>query len=351
MKLIKLLTIIILGLSLVLLTSCDASREKDHDHESHTEADAHKEKVEPSHREDSGHDKDENEHSASEPEIEAHENEIVLEQAAIDMIHLTVEKAQYQTFHKMIILPGEVKANQDRLQHIYPRFSGCVCGMSASIGDVVKKGQFLASIQSNETLTNYDIVSSLDGTVIDKHFTIGENVKEDEEIFTIADLSDVWVEFDIYTKDMDYIKVGQELMIKAVGLTRETIGFISYISPILDTQKRSLTARVVLPNEEGKWSPGIFVKGFVRIPTILEVIAVPNDAIQIVNEKEAVFIPVPDEENTFIPVYVRTGESDMTYTIITSGIKLNDEIVTRGAFELKAKLVTSSLGGHAGHNH
>jgi cobalt-zinc-cadmium efflux system membrane fusion protein len=110
-----------------------------------------------------------------------------------------------------------------------------------------------------------------------------------------------------------------------------------------------MTARVVLSNINGSWAPGIFVKGVLNIATKISGIAVPNNAIQIVEDKKAIFIP--ENEETFTVVFIESGDYDKNYTIINSGIALNDSFVSQGSFELKAKLVTSSLGGHAGHGH
>ncbi len=358
MKLFQILKILLFVICLAMVTNCDYSKtnelsenKKLDSHEGHDHGEIDEQKDE--NNESDNHDDDGiDEHSDgtnTENSEEKHENEIVLEQKVIEMIGLKIEKVGEHRLYKEIKLPGEIIPNNDKLQHINPRFAGLVTEVFVSIGDNIKKGQSLAKIQNNETLTNYYVKSLLPGTIINKHITVGEVVNEDSEIFVIADLNDVWVEFDIYSKDMNFIKKGQEILIKAVGLSREIVGTISYVSQVFNTDKRCLTARVVLQNENGNWAPGIFVKGSVNIPSEIFGVAVHNNAIQIVDEKEAIFIP--EEKNTFVPIFITTGESDNNYTIITSGISLNEKIVTDGAFELKAKLATSGLGGHAGHGH
>ena len=292
---------------------------------------------------------DEDNHMESATE-EVHDDiDVVLEDNAINMIGLEINSVTTQTLYKEIHLSGQIVENKDKLQHVYPRFSGMVKEVFVCMGDTVSKGQTLAIIQNNETLTEYAMVTVLEGIVTNKDMTVGEIVNEDSKVMTVADLRDVWVEFDVHTKDIDYIKKGQTVTINILGLDREIKGTISYISPVMNTEKRTMTARIVLSNPKGIWVPGIFVKGILNIPTGVSGPAVPNDAIQIVEEKKAVF--VPEDEHTFTAVFIETAEYDNDHTIITSGLSLNDPFVSKGAFELKAKLVTSSLGGHAGHGH
>jgi membrane fusion protein, heavy metal efflux system len=281
---------------------------------------------------------------------EGHDDiDVVLEDNAQKMIGLEVGTVSQQKLYKEIHLSGQIVENKDKLQHVYPRFSGMVKEVFVCTGDTVSKGQTLAIIQNNETLTEYAMVTVLEGIVTNKDMTVGEIVNEDSKVMTVADLRDVWVEFDVHTKDIDDVKKGQTVTITILGLDREIQGTITYISPVMDAQKRTMTARVVLSNPKGIWVPGIFVKGILTIPTEISGLAVPNDAIQIVEEKKAVF--VPEDEHTFTAVFIETGEYDNDHTLITSGLSLNDPFVSKGAFELKAKLVTSSLGGHAGHGH
>jgi len=281
---------------------------------------------------------------------EVHDDiDVVLEDNAIKMIGLEIGSVTTKTLYKEIHLSGQIVENNDKLQHVYPRFSGMVKEVFVCTGDTVGKGQTLAIIQNNETLTEYAMVTVLEGVVTNKDMTVGEIVNQDSKVMTVADLRDVWVEFDVHSKDIDYVKKGQTVVITILGRDRKIKGTISYISPVMNAQKRTMTARVVLANPDGIWVPGIFVKGVLHIPTDISGPAVPNNAIQIVEEKKAVF--VPEDEHTFTAVFVETGNYDNDHTLITSGLSLNDPFVSKGAFELKAKLVTSSLGGHAGHGH
>jgi len=343
MKTNSLFTLLLIAILSLGLSACT-----DKHHDDHSSEDVHKKEVhnDDIHLEDV-HEEDIHQEAESEA---SHEGlDVVLEDEAMDMIGLTIDVVREHTLFKDIQLSGQILENNDRLQKIYPRFSGMVKEVFACMGDSVYEGQTLAIIQNNETLAEYSLVSALDGIVTKKHVTVGEIIKEDTHIMTVADLKDVWVEFDVHTKDIDYVKKGQVVTVSALGLSREIKGIITYISPVMDPEKRSMTARVVLSNIRGRWAPGIFVKGVLHIATEISGPAVPNHAIQIVENKKAIF--VPEDEHTFTTVFIEAGDYDKNYTIIKSGVSLNDTYVAQGAFELKAKLVTSSLGGHAGHGH
>jgi cobalt-zinc-cadmium efflux system membrane fusion protein len=159
----------------------------------------------------------------------------------------------------------------------------------------------------------------------------------------------VWVNLTVYQKDLPYIRVGQEVIISpgyGIPETRNAKGKISYISPVLDEETRTATARVVLPNPEGIWRPGLFVTGKVVIENIYVPILIPKSALQTVEGKTCVFILT---EDGFIPQPVETGRSNETHVEIISGLRPGQKYVSKGAFTLKSELSKEEFGGGHGH--
>ncbi len=179
-------------------------------------------------------------------------------------------------------LPGEIVVNADQLAHIVPRFPGIAREVRTQLGDQVKAGDVLAVIESNESLSPYEITSLIDGTVIEKHITLGEFVRDDSDIYLIADLSTVWVNVTVYARDLPRIKRGQRVTIRAAGIPDETSGTISYLGPVIGEATRTAVARVVLSNSRGRWRPGLFVTANVHYEKIEIPVAVPDDAVQTV---------------------------------------------------------------------
>jgi cobalt-zinc-cadmium efflux system membrane fusion protein len=200
----------------------------------------------------------------------------------------------------------------------------------------------------NESLTEYEITAPFDGRVIKKDITLGEELKEDSVAFIIADLSTVWVDLSIYQKDLPFVREGQQVLISAGRDVPEAKGEISYLGPVVEEGTRTVLARVVLPNPEGHWRPGLFVTaGFVQ-EEINVPLLIPKSALQNLEGETCVFIHFPEG---FKPQPVAVGRTNKAHAEIISGLKVGQRYVTKGAFDLKAKIVTSSLGGHAGHGH
>lgn len=314
----------------------DASNDE-HDHSQRNEA------------EDDGHD-----HGTSATYSEGghddHEEGIVeLTPGAVKMAGIRLARAAHGTVGTSVHVPGEVGFNEDRLVHVVPRFTGIAQDVHFRIGDHVTAGEIVATVEGNESLSKYSIKAPISGWIIEKHVTPGEFVSEEMPIYVIADLSHVWVNLAVYPKDADKIKAGQKVTLHAVGSNLWTEGTIDYVTPVLDARTRSMTARIVLPNPDNTWRPGTFVHADIVAGRGEEQLLVEKDAVQVLDNEHVIFVPEGDLR--FKPIPVDVGEGDTRFIEILAGMDEGMEYVAAGAFELKAKIVTSALGGHAGHGH
>jgi cobalt-zinc-cadmium efflux system membrane fusion protein len=281
---------------------------------------------------------------------EGEENVVTLPVDVAKTIGLSLDTVRIGRIERTIELPGEVVPDGDHVVHIVPRFPGIIKKAHKNIGDDVQAGEVLATIESNESLSLYEVVAYGSGKVIEKHATVGEFVTENRDLFVIADLSDVWVNIAIYGKDAPEITVGQAVHIEALGGKATTEAVVSYISPVFDERTRSLVARAVIPNSKNFWKPGTFINASFVLTAVEPSLLVCKDAVQIVDEKPCVFVSEDGDE--FHPVPVLTGAQGVKHTEILSGLTEGDTYVCKGAFELKAQLTLKSLGGgHAGHGH
>jgi cobalt-zinc-cadmium efflux system membrane fusion protein len=281
---------------------------------------------------------------------EGEENVVALPADVAQKIGMSLDTVQLGSIERNIELPGEVVPDGDHVVHIVPRFPGIIKEAHKNIGDYVKTGEVLAIIESNESLSPYQVVAYGSGNVIEKHAAVGEFVTEERDLFIIADLTNVWVNIAIYGKDAPEITIGQAVRIEALGGKAVTEAVVSYISPVFEERTRSLIARAVIPNPNNLWKPGTFVKASFSLTTNEKSILVCKDAVQIVDEKSCVFVSEDGDE--FHPVTVTAGAQGISYTEILSGLSEGDVYVCKGAFELKAQLTLKSVGGgHAGHGH
>lgn len=247
---------------------------------------------------------------------------------------------------RIVELPGEIQIDPDRLAHITPRFEGVVKKVFKQIGERVEKDELLAIIESNESLTAYEVRSEIAGTVIEMHLTTGETISDSDHGFIVADLSEVWANLSVYQKDLPFIRMGQKTTIIVSSELPEVSGTISYISPILDEHTRTANARVIIQNEDGYFLPGQFVTG--RVVTEEETISllVPKTALQTINNQTVVFVK---DEHGFEPQLVHVGRANEKSVEILSGLDSGQKYVSKGGFTLKAQLAKSSFGD--GHSH
>jgi cobalt-zinc-cadmium efflux system membrane fusion protein len=246
---------------------------------------------------------------------------------------------------KSTSLPAEVRPNQDRLAHIAPRFPGIAREVHAQIGDAVKAGQELAVIES-EALAPYPLRTLIDGLVIEKHITRGEPVSREQAAFVVADLRDVWIDISVYQKDLPLLRLGQPVVVSAGHGLEQAEARISYIAPVVDEETRTATARVVLPNPDGSWRPGLFVTARVEVERLEVPVAVPKTALEILEGRTTVFV---EHETGLAARTVELGLAGDRYVEIRAGLSAGERYVTRGAFTLKAELLRGELAGGHGH--
>jgi cobalt-zinc-cadmium efflux system membrane fusion protein len=208
--------------------------------------------------------------------------------------------------------------------------------------------QDLAALPGKTDLayTHYTLSAPFSGTLIEKHITLGENVNADAEVFTIADLSTVWVDINVYQKDLVLIRKGQSVVIEIGHGISSVTGKIAWVGPLVGEATRTAKARVVLANPDGTLRPGLFVTAKVAVDSTPAGIVIPKSALQTFEERSVVFV---QDEDGFEPRPVELGRQNATQVEILSGLEAGQTYVTQGAFTLKAQLSKGAFGD--GHNH
>ncbi len=278
---------------------------------------------------------------------EHHEDELVaLTPAEIAEFGLRVEPAGGATLERSIELPGVVRANEDRLAHIVPRFAGIVTEVRKRIGDRVKSGETLAVIESSQSLSAYPLKTLLDGVIIEKHVTRGEAVTPESQAFVVADLESVWVDLSVYQRDLARIRPGQSARVIAGHDLPDSRGLVSYVTPVVDERTRTATARIVLDNPDGFWRPGMFATAEVTVERVEAEVAVPLSALHSLGDETVVFVQGPEG---FRPRPVTLGVRDREWAEVERGLVPGERIVIEGGFTVKSELLRSELGGGHGH--
>ena len=195
-----------------------------------------------------------------------------------------------------------------------------------------------------ESMSRYEIRSPLDGEVIERKVTVGESVTADEDIFTVADLSSIWVDVTVYAKDIAAVRAGQSATVVSTDLGSEVTGRVSYVGPLVGQDTRAATARIILPNVGGRWRPGLFVTvRLVREATTVP-LAISADAIQTFRDWQVVFVRFGD---WFEARPLELGRSDGDWVEVLSGLSAGEQYAGTNSFAVKAEI--GKLG--ASHDH
>lgn len=319
MKFILYKTTVLLILILITLSSCGQNQKK-------TADDHEGEKME------EGHD--------------VHNEVVQLSEAELKEFGIILATAGSGKMETEVSLPGEIIIPPDNIAHIHARFAGIVKKVYKHIGDKIKKGDVLAVLESNESLADYQIKSMIDGTLIEKHFSLGEVVEGTSHGFVVADLSQVWAILKLYQKDLPYVKAGQKVIISAGQGMAETTAVINYISPMIDEETRTAAARVVLKNPNGLWKPGLFINGSITTSESHVKIIVPKTSLATIDGKTVVFVK---DEDGFEPRAIISGRTNRLNVEILDGLSAGEVYVSDGVFTLKAELQKGEMSEGHGH--
>lgn len=241
-------------------------------------------------------------------------------------------------------LRGKIVPSEHKIAHVIPRFSGVVREGRKHVGDSVQKGEVLAIIESNQSLQPFEVRSQVSGTVISGHLIVGEFVPENQWVYIIADLSEVWADFFVPLQDRHFVKVGQDIVIKPALGDLALPGTVSYIAPYADERSQSQLVRVVIANPRGDLLPGMFVSGDLVIDRVTTPIAVKSSAIQRFRDWNVVFVRYGD---TYEARPVTLGKTDREWVEVTSGLAANEEYVTENSYLIKSDILKSG----ASHDH
>ncbi len=277
---------------------------------------------------------------------------------------------------------GQLMVNQDRVESLSANYKGRVEKLYINDeGEQVNKGQLIAEIyapeiqilkdeynlaleQDNSTLINsvtkkiknleltINAVKQMEngilklrapktGIVTTLFINQGDNIKADQQLLQIADFSSLWANLDIYENDLNTLKVGDKLSI-TIPNQSEVKGEVTFISPALDDNTRSATARVVINNENLNLKPGVFISATLEKTSKSKVekgtLMLPKSAVLWTGERSVVYQEIEDESGVYYKMKeVITGKSSGDAIEIISGVSADDVIVSQGAFSIDSE--------------
>jgi cobalt-zinc-cadmium efflux system membrane fusion protein len=203
------------------------------------------------------------------------------------------------------------------------------------------------SEQPDTEFTRYRITAPFSGEVIDRHLTIGETISAGTPVFTVADLSTVWIDLSVYQKDLASVASGQRVHFRPANDGIGGEGTIEFVRPLLGEDTRTALARITAPNPDRRWKPGMFISATVYTDMVLADVRVPLSAlIQMDDGDQVVFV---ETDEGFEPRPVVLGRRTRDHAQVVSGLEPGERYVARGAFSLKAELGKEAFGDGHGH--
>lgn len=276
---------------------------------------------------------------------DSYEGRVKITDQAAASVALGFDKAGPRKIRTIAEMTGRIIPNEDEMAKVTPRFPGIVTEAGKKLGDTVQKGDVLAVIESNQSMTTYEVTAPISGTIIARDVSRGVAVSNDKPIYTIADLSSVWVELNIRRADAGTLEKGQEIAIhdKKDSELKATAK-IAYFSPFGSQETQTVRAIGALPNPDGKWIPGLFVHAE-RVMQEREVpVAVRYDALQTFRDWDVVFMKHGEIYEIAI---LELGERDGDWVEVVSGLDAGTTYVTENAFVVKADVLKDG----ASHDH
>lgn len=239
-------------------------------------------------------------------------------------------------------LYGSIVPDATRVREVKARFGGVIRSVSSQVGDRVRAGDTLATVEADDSLQTYPVLAPIAGVITKRHAETGEQT-DAKALFELADFSGVWAEFKVFPRERGALKPGQTVRIRAEN-GGEASGKIAYIAPLASDVSQAITTRVVLDNAQGQWTPGQFVEGRVVVAQTPVDLAVPLSALQGFRDFTVVFAQVGD---TYEVRMLELGRRDAERVEVLGGLKAGTTYVAENSYLIKADIEKSG----ASHDH
>lgn len=222
-------------------------------------------------------------------------------------------------------VPGVLGSNSDLLEAAKRRLR--LWDISdAQIEDVLRAGQ------PRRTLT---LFAPSTGVVIDKKVVKGQSIAAGEQLYTIADLSDVWLDVQLREADAANVRQGSGADVELASIPgREIMGRVAYIYPVLDSATRTVRARVAVANTNGLLKPGMYAIVRLRTPS-RSALTVPNSAVLRTGDRNVVFVDMGGGK--LLPQEIETGSVAGDYSEVLAGLEPGQRVVTSAQFLLDSE--------------
>lgn len=232
---------------------------------------------------------------------------------------------------------------EGRYARVVARFPGPVKSLRAGVGDAVRAGETLATVESNVSLSDYAVASPLAGTVLARHAAVGDLAGE-QPLFEVADLSALWVDLHLFGTDAQHITRGLPVEVTRLSDGVSVGTTLDRVLPGTATASQSTVARATVANADGRWRPGAAVRARVTVAERPVALMVPLAALQRFRDLDVVFVRY-GEDYEIRPLEL--GRRDGVNVEVLSGLAAGDPVVVAQSYLVKADIEKAG----ASHDH
>jgi cobalt-zinc-cadmium efflux system membrane fusion protein len=218
-----------------------------------------------------------------------HDEESKISDNAVKNLNIEILQAGSAMVQETVSVSGRVTLNQNTTAQVKARFPGVIRSVLKEPGEVVKAGDTLATVESNDSLQVYAVKSPVSGTIITRNASVGE-LAADTPLFAVADLSKLWAELFIFSKDGERLKAGQKVRIQCLDDPINTDTTIALVLPTAEASSQTVVARAVIENADNHWRSGMNIRADVVLSEKEAPLAVKTEAIQRMEGNTVVFV-------------------------------------------------------------
>ncbi|WP_265942193.1 efflux RND transporter periplasmic adaptor subunit [Dechloromonas sp. A34] len=260
----------------------------------------------------------------------------------------TVAKADFERAEKLHA--DQIIAAKDHLR-AHGEFEKAKAALAAAADRLRMLGVTPAPAAEGKAVSTFPLTTPFAGTVIEKHAILGELAQPDKQLFIVADLSTLWIEANLFEKDIGRVMPGAAAAVTVAAYPEEIFpGRLTYIAASVDKETRTVQARVEVANPDGRLKPEMFATAAITTNGTggkggqVKALLLPEEAVVLMQGQPTVFI---EEHGAFEPRAVELGDKLRGRVVVKNGLAAGDKVVTAGTYALKARVMKSQLGeGH-----
>jgi multidrug efflux pump subunit AcrA (membrane-fusion protein) len=208
----------------------------------------------------------------------------------------------------------------------------------------IKSKQFEDWYKQGEVPRSITIYSPSTGIVRMRNATVGKYFKEGQNFFELSDLSEIWVEMDVYEQDAAIVNLGQKVTLEFTSLPGEVVESVTdFVDPVINAKSRTLKIRTTIKNDTGKLKPGMIAEATLDVAFDGQPLVIPRTAVIDTGKRKVVWVKVSNKQ--FQAKTIRTGHESEGYVEIKHGLMEGEEVVIEGNFLLDAQ--AQLFGGYS----